>query len=390
MKKILSLFVICLTGCVSVDQQGAKPQGIKIDVIPASKDMRIKEAKKPFTYLRADKMKVLDGMEKDYLKIEKQWKEIHEKLMSDGKRLSWSVWKPKDNNLGYDYVTVQTFDSLDSMDTPFDWKEIGQSIGAEKLESILNKTPKTRENVGSEIWKLEGWTELTENKLPDSLGIGFMTPAKGKDSEYAELEKKYFSKFWQEVAAADENILGWQFARLLFSNGNKVDYKYYTLHTKDSSKKSISQKKRNEIWEKVNSDFPSNVKMNELRQMKGVEYELVFRADPLTSAINQEWKKLQGSWKHTYEDGGYRIKRISPYKEVLEIYSKDGVKKNQYESPMKIEIKNGLKYFYSIHTDNTWRSIYNIKDGKWYEQLRGIFGETNANPNDFLVYERID
>ena len=390
MKIILSLLAICSSACVSVSQQGGKDQSINSDVVPSSIDTRLKEAKKPFTYLRADKMKVIDGMEKDYLEIEKQWKEIHEKLMSEGKRLSWSVWKPKDNNLGYDYVTVQTFDSLDSMDAPFDWKEIGQSIGADKLESILNKTPKTRENVGSEIWKLDGWTELKGKKLPDSLGIGFMTPTKGKDSEYAELEKKYFSKFWQGVADVDESILGWQFARLLFSNGKKVDYKYYTLHAKDSSKKSISQKKRNEIWEKVNSDFPSDVKMNELRQMRGVEYELVFRADPSVSAINQEWEKLKGSWKHTFEDGSYRIKRISPYKEVLEVYSKDGVKKNQNESPLKIEIKNGLKYFYSIHPNSTWRSIYNIKDGKWYEQLRGIFGETNANPNDFLIYERID
>ena len=199
MKQLLSFFAICLTGCISVAQQGEKTQSINSDVTPASRDMRLKEAKKPFTYLRADKMKVLDGMEKDYLKIEKQWKEIHEKLMSDGKRLSWSVWKPKDKNLGYDYVTVQTFDSLDSMDAPFNWKDIGQSIGNEKLESILNKTPKTRENVGSEIWKLEGWTESAENILPDSLGMGFMTPAKGKDSEYAELEKKYFSKLTKSV-----------------------------------------------------------------------------------------------------------------------------------------------------------------------------------------------
>ena len=116
MKKVLSLLAICSSACVSVSQQGVKDKSINNDVKPSSIDTRFKEAKKPFTYLRADKMKVLDGMEKDYLEIENQWKEIHEKLMSEGKRLSWSVWKPKDNNLGYDYVTVQTFDSLDSMD----------------------------------------------------------------------------------------------------------------------------------------------------------------------------------------------------------------------------------------------------------------------------------
>ena len=114
-----------------------------------------------------------------------------------------------------------------------------------------------------------------------------------KDSQYAQMETQYFSKFWQAVTDADDSILGWHFSRLLFSNGEKVDYKYYTLHLKDSSAKPISQQKRNNIWNKINPDFPSNIKMNELRQMKGVDFELVIRADPSSSAINKEWQKLQ-------------------------------------------------------------------------------------------------
>jgi len=399
MKKILTTIgaAVFLLGCSTLSQKqdqapaqrqnGIQPQ---TEPKPNSFEMRLKEAQKPFTYLRADKMKVMEGMEKEYLEIETQWKEIHENLMSDGKKLSWSLWKPKDKNLGYDYVTVQTYDSLDSMETPYDWKAIGESIGADKLEAILQKTPSTRKNIGSELWKLEGWTGPGANVLPDALSIGFMTPADGKDSQYAQLESQYFSKFWEAVSDADDSILGWHFSRLLFSNGEKVDYKYYTLHLKDSSRKPIGQEERGNIWNKINPDFPSNINMNELRQMKGVDLELVIRADPSSSAINKEWQKLQGSWKHTNQDGSYRIKRISPYREVLENYSKDGLKQGNNVSPMKIEIKNGLKFFYSIHPNGTWRSIYHIKDGKWYEQLRGIFGETNAKPDDFLVYEKID
>ena len=88
--------------------------------------------------------------------------------------------------------------------------------------------------------------------------------------------------------------------------------------------------------------------MNELRQMKGVDLELVIRADPSSSAINKEWQKLQGSWKHTNQDGSYRIKRISPYREVLENYSKDGLKKGNNVSPMKIEIAGPIAYISSI------------------------------------------
>ena len=152
MNKILTTIgaAVFLLGCSTLSQKqdqvptqgqnGIQPQ---TEPKPNSFEIRLKEAQKPFTYLRADKMKVMEGMEKEYLEIETQWKEIHEKLMSDGKKLSWSLWKPKDKNLGYDYVTVQSYDSLDSMDAPYNWEEIGESIGAEKLEAILQKTPKT-------------------------------------------------------------------------------------------------------------------------------------------------------------------------------------------------------------------------------------------------------
>ena len=127
-----------------------------------------------------------------------------------------------------------------------------------------------------------------------------------------------------------------------------------------------------------------------MRKMERVTFDVVLMLDQRKSAEAKEWQKLQGAWKHTYPNGNYRVKRISPYKETLEFYSKDGQLQNSGTSPMKIEIKNDLKFFYSIHSNRIWRSIYHIKDGKWYEQLRGIFGETNAKPNEFLIYKKIN
>jgi hypothetical protein len=89
MEKILTTIVgaVFLSGCSSLSQkqdqtpaQGQNGIQSQTETIANSFEMRLKEAQKPFTYLRVDKMKVREGMETDYLEIERQWTEIHEKL----------------------------------------------------------------------------------------------------------------------------------------------------------------------------------------------------------------------------------------------------------------------------------------------------------------------
>ena len=398
MKKILTTIgaVVFLLGCSTLphelNQTPAKSQNnsSSSEIKPNSFEMRLKEAKKPFNFLLVGKMKVHDGKESEYLEVERGWMEIHNMLASQGKKIRWSLWKPEDNSLGYDYITVSTFDSRSSLDDLYNSEVIKKALGKEKIDKLFKKTPETRTIVGQELWALDDWTTSDGPIEFDSLMCSFMTPIKGKESEYAELEKNYFSKFWQEVSNIDPNHPGWHLGRLLFSSGQKPDYSFYTLHLINSKNRSVlDEEGRKKIWEKV-GPLPKDINMGKLRKMKNVKYKMVMATDLKTSAVNQEWQKLQGAWKHTYPNGNYRIKRISPYQEVLENYSKDGIKQGSNVSPMKIEIKNGLKFFYSIHPNGTWRSIYHIKDGKWYEQLRGIFGETNAKPDDFLVYEKID
>ena len=57
---------------------------------------------------------------------------------------------------------------------------------------------------------------------------------------------------------------------------------------------------------------------------------------------------------------------------------------------MKLDRHNGLNFFtVRIGTPGEYTSIYKVYNGKWYEQLRGIFAEGNGAPDAFLIYERV-
>jgi len=60
---------------------------------------------------------------------------------------------------------------------------------------------------------------------------------------------------------------------------------------------------------------------------------------------------------------------------------------------MKIERHHGLNFFtVRIGKPDQYTSIYKVHDGKWYEQLRGIFAESDRNlaPDAFIIYERVE
>ncbi|MBB77009.1 MAG: hypothetical protein CMJ75_21085 [Planctomycetaceae bacterium] len=124
--------------------------------------------------------------------------------------------------------------------------------------------------------------------------------------------------------------------------------------------------------------------------VKSHQLRLLLRTDPEDNAVAAEWKKLEGSWKHVHKNGSHRIKRITKNKEVLEWYDTDGKLKGTNASPMRIEIKEGVSHCYVYHPRGTYHSESKVHDGKWYEQLRGVFRNAKSAPDKFLVYERTE
>ncbi|MDB4796987.1 hypothetical protein OAG94_00320 [bacterium] len=365
----------------------------------ASFEQRMKLAQRPFSFLSFDYMEVTKGKEKLYLEVEAAWQKIHKKMAADGKILSWGIAKARKNKFDYDYVTWKLLRSRGALDNLYDMDAIKESMGEGEFDELMAKTTESRRIVGSELMELEDYTlvPLTETGQkvdPKNLlfHMDYMTPAQGKEHEYAELERNIFQPRHQKSSELNPKFQYWRMLRKISHSGKANEATYRTVNVFRKDVEALSDK---EI-QKMNSQIPALPDgltfddVMKMRKMERVTFDVVLMLDPSASAEAREWQKLQGSWKHTNQNGSYRIKRISPYREVLENYSKDGIKQGSNVSPMKIEIKNGLKFFYSIHPNGIWRSIYHIKDGKWYEQLRGIFGETNAKPNEFLIYDKIN
>ena len=390
-----------LSGCSTISQKQDSPVSQEQNKQTADDSFvqRMKLAQKPYSFLAVDYMDVADGKEKLYLEVEAAWQKIHERMASDGKILSWGLAKARKNKFNYEYVTWKLLRSRGALDSLYDMDAIKQRMGEDEFDELMAKTMESRKIVGSELMELEDYTLVplpgSDQKVdPKNLlfHMDYMTPAEGQEQEYAEMEKNIFQPRHQKGAELNPRFQFWRLLRKVSHSGNANEASYRTVNVFRKDVEPLSDVEA----EKVNSQIPplpdglTFDEVMKMRKMERVTFDVVTMLDPSTSAEAKEWQKLQGSWKHTYEDGSYRIKRISPYREVLEGYSKDGLKQGNNVSPMKIEIKNGLKFFYSIHPNGTWRSIYHIKDGKWYEQLRGIFGETNAKPDDFLIYEKID
>ena len=383
----------------AVKQDSTASQVQNKQAADASFEQRMKLAQRPFSFLSFDYMKVTKGKEKLYLEVEAAWQKIHQKMAADGKILSWGIAKARKNKFGYDYVTWKLLRSRGALDNLYDMDAIKKSMREGEFDELMAKTTESRKIVGSELMELEDYTlvPLNENGQkvdPKNLvfHMDYMTPAHGQESKYAELEKNIFQPRHQKSSELNPKFQFWRLLRKVSHSGNANEASYRTVNVFRKDVEPLSDVEA----EKVNSQIPALPdgltfdEVMEMRKMERVTFDVIYMLDPSASAEAREWQKLQGSWKHTNQNGNYRIKRISPYREVLENYSKDGIKQGSNVSPMKIEIKNGLKFFYSIHPNGTWRSIYHIKDGKWYEQLRGIFGETNAKPNDFLIYEKIN
>src|SRR5262249_36905788 len=90
------------------------------------------------------------------------------------------------------------------------------------------------------------------------------------------------------------------------------------------------------------------------------------------------------------DGNGYRTKQIEPYWEDVTEFQKDGKAVYHAHIPMRIEMHEGMRHFYSLHGQGPWHSTYAVQDGKWYEQFRGMFiTGSDMKPNEFFVYDKV-
>ena len=403
MKLIISSLIgaTFLLGCSTItkDEVEANSQTHNKENTSLSFETRMKEARKPYSFLTFEYMDVAEGKEDLYLEVEAAWQKIHENLASDGKILSWGLAKARENKFGYEYVTWKVLRSRGALDNLYDFDAIKKWMGENEFEQLMEKTTQSRKISGSELMELEDYTlgpisEFGQRIEPKNLmfHIDYMTPAEGKTQEYVEMEKEIFQPRHQKGSELNRTFQFWRLMRKIShsNNANKASHRTVNVFRKDV--KPLSEDETEKIQSQLPS-LPKNLNFEDvmkLRKMERVTFDVVLMTDPVLSAEAQTWKKLTGTWTATNDNGSYRTKIITPYLEEIKYFDASGKQTGHQKKPMSIEIKNDLKFFSAHMPSVKYTSLFEIDNDKWYEQSRSILNSHGGLPNKFFVYEKSD
>ena len=403
MKKIISSLIgaTFLLGCSTItkDEVEATSQTQNKENTSLSFETRMKEARKPFSFVTIEYMDVVEGKEELYLEVEAAWQKIHEKLASDGKILEWGLAKARENKFGYEYVTWKVLRSRGALDKLYDFDAIKKWMGENEFEQLMAKTMQSRKISGSELMELEDYTlgpilEFGQRIEPKNLmfHMDYMTPVEGKTQEYVEMEKEIFQPRHQKGSEINRTFQFWRLMRKIShsNNANKASHRTVNIFRKDV--KPLSEEETEKIQSQL-PPLPENLNFEDvmsLRKMERVTFDVVLMTDPSVSTEAKTWKELTGTWTATNDNGSYRTKIITPYLEEIKYFDASGKQKGHEKKPMSIEIKNDLKFFSAHMPGGSYTSIFEIHNDKWYEQSRSILNSRGGLPDKFFVYEKSD
>jgi hypothetical protein len=118
-------------------------------------------AKQP-TYMLVQFMKVPDGKMEDWVKLEREWKPLHDLRVKEGSMLSWAAIAqsvPGDESNGPVYATVTTYRGWpDPTQLNFD-ELFKRAYPQGDLNAMSQRTQAARSIVRSEIWQVLDQTE---------------------------------------------------------------------------------------------------------------------------------------------------------------------------------------------------------------------------------------
>lgn len=410
---IYTLLATLLASCATTNQTSTEIAAPKAEqnqqTTPAEEvpySVRLKQARKPYGFVLFQSMDVADGMEKQYLRVEKEWLKIHEHLAKQGKILSWGLAKARENSLGYEYVTWKTFRSLKDLEATYDWDELGKWMGQEKLDLLFEKTNEARTITGSQVLRQRDYaqmplsqTSIFENLSPQDISfrLNFLAPTPGNRAKYLEIVEKAYSPLFEKRAEIDKTFLGWEYQELMYYNGqgNTEPFRGIDIFRNDIPELTEAEQ------EIVNAELPSwpediypMSKRGELRTMTTVTFDIVHVI--MQNAESTLMNELVGTWTHTNPDGSYRTKTVTPYAEQLSFFASDGtLLQKRQPIPLRIEASNKLTRFTGFFPNGkTWNASIQIHDGKWYEQDRAFTdleqfdGVYPAAPDAYFVYEK--
>ncbi len=114
-------------------------------------------ATKQPTYMTVEFMKVPEGKQDEWLKLEREWKPMHELRVKDGSIVSWAAigqTVPADESNGPVYATVTTYRGWPDP-TKMNFEELAKKAHPQgDVNALMQQTTAARSMVRTEIWQV--------------------------------------------------------------------------------------------------------------------------------------------------------------------------------------------------------------------------------------------
>ncbi|MGI9174130.1 MAG: hypothetical protein ACR2GR_02265 [Rhodothermales bacterium] len=193
-------------------------------------------------YLRLDYMDVEPAGEGAYVELERQvWKPVHEALIEAGILTGWNLYAvrlPGGTENGYNYVTVNVYDSLTDLENPYPEDVLTRVHADTALAGLAARTYAARDLVRSELWVL--LDQAVDTASADTSGapsryalIDFMRVKPGGEEAYISLERDGAKPVHQE-RVKEGKIDSWRLYGLMLPSGTEYGYNYGTAGFFDS------------------------------------------------------------------------------------------------------------------------------------------------------------
>ena len=157
----------------------------------------------------------------DYQAVEKAWKNLHQRLVEEGKMVYWGLFSvaiPTSMDLPYSYVTVRLYDDFAKVQNPFPqdlYDEVMGSLNEEDAQAV-QKTGASRTIIGSEYFRLTSMARGENVTLGPYLQIALVDTKQENAGMYQQVEEKYWKPMHEERIKR-EMITGWDVWSKMFS-----------------------------------------------------------------------------------------------------------------------------------------------------------------------------
>ena len=184
-------------------------------------------------YIQVDYMKVLPGMETEYMAVEREiWKPVHEERQRRGDLLDWGLYNTMyaSPDAAYDFVTVNMYRGPTQVDGS-GWEAAMQAAHPQaEINALVERTRAAREVVRTELWALLSSVQAEGEEMPTGkyLAFNYMAVPSGAGPEYVATERGV----WVPVHQARTRMgmmSGWGLYNLVLPRGASMTYNYATI-----------------------------------------------------------------------------------------------------------------------------------------------------------------